>query len=121
GDTREFDWGTGTFASRGAVVAGNACYAAAQEVREKILRLASRELEVAEDDLELAGGRVSIKGAPGSGMTLGALAVKANPLRGAMTHGSEPGLEASSYFGPRSGTTASGVHAMIVEIDPETF
>lgn len=121
GDTREFDWGTGTFASRGAVVVGNACYAAAQEVRKKILRLASRELEVAEDDLELLGGRVSIKGAPGSGMSLGELALKANPLRGAMTHGSEPGLEAASYFGPRSGTTASGVHAMIVEIDPETF
>ena len=29
GDTREFHWGTGTFASRGAVVAGNACHAAA--------------------------------------------------------------------------------------------
>ena len=30
GDTREFHWGTGTFASRGAVVAGNACHAAAR-------------------------------------------------------------------------------------------
>src|SRR4029079_2449275 len=29
GDTREFHWGTGTFASRGAVVAGSACHAAA--------------------------------------------------------------------------------------------
>ncbi len=28
GDTREFHWGTGTFASRGAVVAGSACHAA---------------------------------------------------------------------------------------------
>ena len=35
GDTREFHWGTGTFASRGAVVAGNACHAAAMLVREK--------------------------------------------------------------------------------------
>lgn len=121
GDTREFDWGTGTFASRGAVVVGNACHAAANEVRKKILRLASQELEVAEADLELAGGKVSIKGVPGSGISLGTLAVRANPMRGAMTHGSEPGLEATSYFGPKSGTTASGVHAMIVEVDPETF
>ncbi len=121
GDTREFHWGTGTFASRGAVVVGNACHAAANEVREKILRLASQELEVAEADLELAHGKVTIKGVPGSGIPLGTLAVRSNPMRGAMTHGSEPGLEATSYFGPKSGTTASGVHAMIVEVDPDTF
>ncbi|MCB0227130.1 MAG: xanthine dehydrogenase family protein molybdopterin-binding subunit, partial [Anaerolineae bacterium] len=29
--------------------------------------------------------------------------------------------EATSYFGPESGTTASGVHALIVEVDPETM
>lgn len=121
GDTREMHWGCGTFASRGAVVAGNACYAAAGEVRKKILALASRELEVDEGDLELGGGRVSIKGVPDSGLGLGELARMANPLRGAVAPGTEPGLEASSYFGPSSGTTASGVHAMIVEVDPATF
>ena len=42
GDTREFHWGTGTFASRGAVVAGSACQAAALAVREKVLNLAAR-------------------------------------------------------------------------------
>src|SRR2546425_12992813 len=41
GDTREFHWGTGTFASRGAVVAGSACHAAAVRGREKVLELAS--------------------------------------------------------------------------------
>ena len=47
GDTREFHWGTGTFASRGAVVAGNACHAAAVAVRKKILKLAGDELDQA--------------------------------------------------------------------------
>ena len=121
GDTREFHWGTGTFASRGAVVAGNACHAAALAVRKKILKLASDELEVAEDDLELDGGRVFVKGAPQRGMDLGELALKANPLRGAVKPGTEPGLEATAYFGPERGTTASGVHAMRVEVDPETM
>ena len=121
GDTREFHWGTGTFASRGAVVAGNACHAAALAVRKKILKLASDELEVAEDDLELDGGRVFVKGAPQRGMDLGELAVKANPLRGAVKPGVEPGLEATAYFGPERGSTASGVHAMRVEVDPETM
>ncbi len=121
GDTRAFHWGTGTFASRGAVVAGNACHAAAQEVRRKILKLASQELEAAEEDLELAQGRVRVKGLPDSGISLGELAVKANPLRGAVQPGTEPGLEASSYFGPARGCTANGVHALVVEVDPETY
>ncbi len=121
GDTREFGWGTGTFASRGAVVAGNACHAAAVAVREKVLQHAEEALEASAEDLVLEGGKVFLKGAPHVSVGLGELAVKANPMRGAVRHGTEPGLEATSYFGPESGSTASGVHAMIVAVDPETF
>lgn len=121
GDTDQFHWGAGTFASRGAVVAGNAIHSAAVEVRKKILKLASERLEVAEEDLELADGQVRVKGVPETAINLGSLAVMANPLRGAVRPGTEPGLEATSYFGPESGTTASGVHALIVEVDPETM
>ena len=120
GDTREFHWGTGTFASRGAVVAGSACHAAALKVREKIMALAGELLECAPGDLELAGGRVRVKGSAERGFSLGELAVRANPLRGAVTPGTEPGLEATAYFGPDRGNAASGVHAMIVEVDPAT-
>ena len=49
------------------------------------------------------------------------LAQQANPMRGAVKPGTEPGLEATNYFGPEYGATASGVHAMIVEVDPETY
>ena len=121
GDTAEFYWGAGTFASRGAVVAGNAIHAAAVAVRRKILRNASQELEVDEEDLEIANGAVQVKGAPHTAIKLGDLALKANPLRGAVKPGTEPGLEATDYFGPERGATASGVHAMIVEVDPETM
>ncbi len=121
GDTSAFHWGTGTFASRGAVVAGNACQAAAVAVREKILKLASERLEVAAEDLDLEAGRVFVRGAPQRGMDLGKLALAANPLRGAVRPGTEPGLEATAYFGPERGTTASGVHAMILEVDPQTM
>ncbi|HEU5261924.1 MAG TPA: xanthine dehydrogenase family protein molybdopterin-binding subunit [Gemmatimonadales bacterium] len=120
GDTREFHWGTGTFASRGAVVAGSACHAAALAVRERILDVASRHLEAAKQDLELADGHVRVRGAPDSAVSLGELALKANPLRGAVRPGTEPGLEATAYFGPARGSTANGVHAAIVEVDPET-
>jgi carbon-monoxide dehydrogenase large subunit len=121
GDTDQFHWGTGTFASRGAVVAGNAINEAAKDVRAKILKLAGEQLEVAEQDLELVGGDVRVKGAPKKSISLGKLAADANPLRGAVRPGSEPGLESTNYFGPDRGATASGVHAMILEIDPETM
>ncbi|HWO89399.1 MAG TPA: xanthine dehydrogenase family protein molybdopterin-binding subunit, partial [Gemmatimonadales bacterium] len=121
GDTREFGWGTGTFASRGAVVAGSACRAAAERVRDKALDLAAKLLGAGRGRLELDGGRVFVRGQPERGMSLGELAFRANPLRGAVEPGSEPGLEATAYFGPARGSTSSGVHAMRVEVDPETF
>jgi carbon-monoxide dehydrogenase large subunit len=121
GDTDQFYWGAGTFASRGAVVAGNAVNEAAKVVRQKILKLAADHFECAEEDLEIANGQVSVVGVPGQAIKLGALALKANPMRGAVQPGTEPGLESTQYFGPPGGTTASGVHAMIVEVDPQTF
>lgn len=120
GDTREFHWGTGTFASRGAVVAGSACHAAAMAVREKVIALASSVLDSPKESLELASGRVSVAGDASRSIALGDLAGMANPLRGAVRPGTEPGLESTAYFGPDRGSTASGVHAMIVEVDPET-
>ena len=123
GDTDQFHWGVGTFASRGAVVAGNAIHAAAKQVRAKVLAKAVEEFEgeVSEDQLELVDGKVQIIGAPESAIALGELAQRANPMRGAVKPGTEPGLEATDYFGPAMGATASGVHAMIVEVDPATM
>jgi CO/xanthine dehydrogenase Mo-binding subunit len=120
GDTGKFNWGTGTFASRGAVVAGSACHEAAVAVRTKVIEYAAAALEAAPDDIELVEGTARVRARPESCISLGDLAVRANPLRGAVTPGTEPGLEATAYFGPERGTTASGVHAMLVEVDPET-
>ncbi len=121
GDTDQFYWGAGTFASRGAVVAGNAINEAARDVRQKILRLAGELLEAAVEDLEIVNGVVRVKGVPDRFLSLGELARQANPLRGAVKPGTEPGLEATNYFGPERGATASGIHAMIIEVDPETM
>ena len=121
GDTDQFYWGAGTFASRGAVVAGNAINDAAKLVRQKILRTAAAHFECAEEDLVIGDGAVAVAGVPGRAVKLGVLAAEANPTRGAVAPGTEPGLEATSYFGPPRGATASGTHAMIVEVDPETF
>ena len=121
GDTDQFYWGAGTFASRGAVVAGNAVNEAAKDVRRKILKLAGEIFECAEDDLEIADGAVHVRGVPANSIKLGTLAQRANPLRGAVKPGTEPGLESTNYFGPERGATASGAHAIILEVDPETM
>ncbi len=140
GDTRKFNWGAGTFASRALVTSGNAIHAAATKVRDKVLRLAASLLEVSPHDLELEDGWVRVKGAPDKALTLGALATEANPIRYAygqrssatalrlvkargaavLASGEEPGLEATGYFAPPQSTFASGCHACIVEVDVET-
>ena len=121
GDTDQFYWGAGTFASRGAVVAGSAVHEAAKAVRQKILKTAAEHFECAEADLVLENGAVSLLGVPEKRIRLGELAALANPMRGAVVPGTEPGLEATRYFGPPIGATAAGAHAMIVEVDPETL
>ncbi|MDR5683482.1 MAG: xanthine dehydrogenase family protein molybdopterin-binding subunit [Armatimonadota bacterium] len=121
GDTGAFGWGTGTFASRAAVVAGTAVHLAAQAVREKALTVAATMLEASPEDLELAHGRVAVRGAPGRSVPLGEVARAANPLRGVIPSEWEgPGLEATRYFAPPRGTFANGVHAALVEVDPQT-
>lgn len=136
GDTRHFDWGVGTFASRAAVTAGNAIGLAAAGVADKAKRLAAQLLEARVEDLEMGGGRIFVRGASQRGVSLAEVAVSANPLRYAygeearravtveggrrgapLPEGSEPGLEARRFFSPTQATFASGVHAAIVEVD----
>ncbi len=121
GDTALFNWGTGTFASRAATVAGNAVALAAQAVRERARRVAATLLEAPVEEIELAGGKASVRGVPARAVSLGELAVAANPLRFAMPADWDgPGLEAVRYFTPPQGAFSNGVHACIVEVDPET-
>lgn len=120
GDTDKFQWGAGTFASRGAVVAGNAVHAAAVAVRAKALAAAAAQFECDAADILLEDGVARHRGSNRL-IPLGELAHLANPMRGAVRPGTEPGLESTQYFGPEMGTTASGAHAMIVEVDPETL
>ena len=142
GDTRRIGYGVGTFASRSAVVVGNAVLLAAQAARRKIATVAARSLEVAPEDLVFSDGRVHVAGAPEVGASLGQVALISNPLRYAygeqsqeavtlaqraysksdrpLPEGTEPGLDTSAYYSPPSGVFAFGAHAAIVEVDPDT-
>src|SRR6185436_14015269 len=66
-------------------------------------------------------GAARVQGDPSRSIRLGDLARLANPMRGAVKPGIEPGLEATRYFGPAMGATAFGVHACILSIDRETM
>lgn len=121
GDTDRFYWSAGTFASRGATVTGNAVHAAAKTVRTKILATASNFLNVPEEELELVDGEVRVADIPSKAVKLGDLAVKANPMRGTIKPGTDPGLEATAYYAPPYGATAYGAAAMIIEVDPNSL
>jgi len=122
GDTAVIPMGIGTFASRIAVNAGSSVYVASKEVREKIVKLASNLLEAAPDDLELAGGRVFVKGMPSRGVTFAEMAhIAVGGMPGyTMPGGLSPGLEATSYFLPSQSTYCNGSHVAEVEVDVET-
>jgi CO/xanthine dehydrogenase Mo-binding subunit len=53
---------------------GLAVEAAAQEARHQVMSIASSELEVSPDDLELVDGEVRVKGAPDTSLTLSEIA-----------------------------------------------
>ncbi|WP_424530660.1 aerobic carbon-monoxide dehydrogenase large subunit [Sphaerisporangium viridialbum] len=141
GDTRRFGYAVGTFASRAAVMSGNAIALACRKVRDKALRIAAEALEADPRDLEIEDGLVRVAGNPGASIPLATVAVLSNPLRYAfdeetkratqfsgaapmdrppVDEGEEPGLEGRDYYSPIRSTFASGMHAAIVETDPDT-
>jgi CO/xanthine dehydrogenase Mo-binding subunit len=139
GDTKAFDWGVATFASRAAVVSGNAIHKTAVVVREKTIKAAANMLEANVEDIELRDSAAWIKGS-NRFVPLAAVATASNPLRYAfnkaaqaatqfapaskhdgppLAEGEAPGLEATEYYSPPQSTWAYGVHAAIVEVDPD--
>jgi len=121
GDSTLAPYGSGAFASRGAVVGGGAAILAARRLREKIVGIAAAGLEAPPEDLVVADGRVSVKGSPFRSLTIAEVARRAymvSPV--ALPAGLEPGLEATSYHDPPIQTISNGAHVALVEVDAET-
>ena len=122
GDTQKIPYGMGAASSRQAVTAGSSARAAAEDVRAKAIRVASHLLEAAEDDLELSGGKVHVKGVPGLDIGLGEIATR---LAGAATGfalpgGEDPGLESQQAVQIDGLAFSNGAHVAEVEIDDGT-
>jgi xanthine dehydrogenase molybdenum-binding subunit len=67
-DTTIKPWDVGVHASRTTFIAGNAALMAARGLKAKLLALAAGVMDERPDDLELADGRVRVKGHPERGM-----------------------------------------------------
>jgi carbon-monoxide dehydrogenase large subunit/6-hydroxypseudooxynicotine dehydrogenase subunit gamma len=137
GDTDRVPYGAGAFASRVTVVGGAAALEAARKVRAKALTVAATLLEAAAEDLELREGVVRVKGAPGRALALAEVAraclalppsssLRAGPPEswggqgGRSAESPEPGLRAEHFFETNHMTYPGGVHACLVEVDPDT-
>lgn len=97
-DTDAAGYDVGVGGGRTTVSLGAASLSAAQEVRKKLLKVASEMIEAAPEDLVMRSGRIEIAGAPGSGRLI-----------------SEVATRAQAQMGPLSGTgafTGAGVPAM---------
>src|SRR6266436_1004640 len=120
GDTDATPFGLGAFASRQAVIGGGAVTRAAQGVREKVVRIAAHLLEAAAADLEVAGGRIAVRGMPGRGVSMLDVARVAHLETHRLPPETEPGLEATRFYDPIRGTFAAGAQAAVVEVDVAT-
>ncbi len=121
GDTQVSPYGMGTFASRGAVFGGGAVLGAAGVIRGKLERIAATVLECSPDDLERADGAFRVRGVPTSAVTIRECAQVAH-FRAELIPDVGPGLEATVFFDnpPGTGTFSNGLHAAVVEVDPDT-
>ena len=119
GDTAAVPFGVGTFASRSGVTAGSSIFDAAHAVRAKLVHAAAALLEAAEEDIEIADGQISVRGAPGSAMPL-ARVIQASIPTFAKPGVAPPDFDATSYHHVPTVTYASAVHVAQVEVDVET-
>jgi len=120
GDTALSPYGTGTYASRSAVLAGGAGILAGRVVREKALSIAAHLLEADPADLEVNQGRVSVRGMPDRALSFGEIARAAYSGARRLPKGMEPGLEATRFYDPYYGTASNATHGAVVEVDRET-
>jgi carbon-monoxide dehydrogenase large subunit len=123
-------------------VDGAAVHNAAVKVREKMLRIAAHQLEVAPEDLEISNGMITVKGLPldedvvagGALQTPEAAAGPSTVKRSVsfeqialsantghdLPEGIEPGLSEAAFFDPVNFTYPFGVHIAEVDVDTET-
>ncbi|MGI8420934.1 MAG: xanthine dehydrogenase family protein molybdopterin-binding subunit [Gaiellaceae bacterium] len=119
---------TGTFASRGTFIGGNAVRFAAEKARERVVAIASQILEISPDDLEIEDGNVIPKGAPDRKISISDVAGAATYEYGELITGTGAALKPFATIDDADGSVEIEPHSAIsyaacvadVEVDDET-
>ncbi len=119
---------TGSFASRGTFIGGNAVRFAAEKARERVLDIASKLLEIDPGDLEIVDGEVVAKGAPQKKVGVPDVAAAATWQYGELITGTGAALKPYAVVDDSTGAVELEPHSAIsyaacaaeVEVDDET-
>jgi aerobic carbon-monoxide dehydrogenase large subunit len=118
GDTATGPEGRNTYGSRSLATGGEAVAKASDKVVAKVKAIVAAELEAAPEDIEVSGGKFSVRGSPDQGLSLAEVAGVA--YIGAVPEGMEPGLEETTFYDPENFVFPFGAHACVIDVDPET-
>jgi aerobic carbon-monoxide dehydrogenase large subunit len=122
GDTSQAAYGSGTFASRSAVLAGGAARRASEQLRDQLARVAAHNLEASPADIEFDSGRVFVAGSPDRGYDFAELCRIVYHRPELVPEGQPPILEATVAYDapPGTGTFTNATQLAVVEVDPGT-
>lgn len=118
GDSDSVAFGMGTYGSRSLAVGGSAIVKSLDKIIDKGAKIAAHKLEAAEEDLEFAEGKWTVKGTDKS-IAFGDVALTAY-IPHDYPEGVEPGMDFSSFYDPANFTYPYGAHVAIVEVDKDT-
>jgi carbon-monoxide dehydrogenase large subunit len=119
GDTHTVQEGIGTMGSRAIPVCGPAVHRSAGKLRRKLVQIAAHLLEADEADIEQDGEAFSVRGTPGTEVSLAEVALTAyKPHK--CPDDMEVGLQFMDYYEPTNLSYPSGAHGCVVEVDRDT-
>ena len=118
GDSSLSPYGMGTFASRSMVMAGGAVSRVCELLRDKILDVGARLLEI--DPTQAFIGEARVSATDGRSVDFAAIGRAAYLRPELLGIGIDPGLEATTTYQPAVGTGAFtyATHAAVVSVDP---
>jgi carbon-monoxide dehydrogenase large subunit len=119
GDTSISSRGMDTYGSRSLVVGGVAVVKAAEKVVAKARRIAAHLLEANEEDLDFSGGSFSVRGTPGTGISMQEIALATFAAHN-YPEGIEPSIDAEATYDPENFSFPHGTHICAMEVDTET-
>jgi carbon-monoxide dehydrogenase large subunit len=108
-----------TGGSRAATMAGGGTLVVARALKERIREAAASLLEANLDDIEVAGGRVGVKGTPAKALSFAELAAAVAEPGARLPEGID-GLEVSIAYDGGEGGWSGGTHCAEVEVDVAT-